>query len=367
MKKFILAGALLTLALLIFLFNRPTSESLPSNMLSSEIGLIAEVYETSGDVKINTGEGTEKKFSKGTLLNTGDTIKTGADGQITLEFYSGARTALDTNTTLLIDETSIDSTNWKKQRVHLSLVAGRVWSRVLRLLDSEAIYEVNYNGVVSGVRGTAFSLTGQSQQNKKLLSIDEFDGTIKIGGKVTGALRTGFSISFDTENPPSDLISYFTFTPDHTRNDFWIRKQLEADREFAERSIKIRRDLGIDEELGKIGQEAGPFTLKPDGAGHSNYQAIKISTLRNQTALMAGSRTKLTATAIFAERTGTITREITKEATWLISNPAIATIDDLGLLTIDLNATGTISVAARWNDGTHEHSNTALFTITPRP
>lgn len=346
--------------------NDGTGSVVPPDGQAQGTPLQAIVVETVGSVTIQRN-GTVTAAVKDAELKTGDVIKTGNDGYASLEFYGGTRTGIDTNSELVIVETSVDPANWKKQRTRLRLEVGRVWSRALQLLDPQSVYDVDYRGVVSTVRGTAFLVTGTNLNSGETFTLDAFDGTVRLSGKTTGSIGAGFSVSFDPMSPPPVLKSALHFTADDIRNDYWVHAELARDADFARRGAELRKERGVNEPITGIGDEAGPFTIKPNGSGHTNFRAVLIeASTTTERGIRAGSRVPLTALAVFDDGRVQHTQVVTTEAAWQVSDPTIATIDDNGFLTVDLKVTGTISVIARWNDGTHEHSGTRSFRILPR-
>lgn len=180
--------------------------------------MIAKIVKPTGTVKL-THDHQTNRAADGDAVTSTDVIETGPGSQVTIEWFSGARTALDANTKLTVDEASVDPSNWEKQRVRLTLTAGRVWSRILKLLDPSSTYEMSYGGVVAGVRGTAFMLTGEPIRTPQDMVVDEFDGTVGMSGKVTGSLPVGFSVALDTRKPPTDFGPLVLPTADEVRND----------------------------------------------------------------------------------------------------------------------------------------------------
>jgi len=197
------------------------------------VALTATIASVTGTVTLTPKDGNPQDAAAGAVIHPGDIIATGLDSGASLEFFSGARTALDENTNVVVDQVSIDPTQWTKQHIHLTLGAGRIWSRILKLLDASSSYDVGYDTVIASVRGTAYLLSGYGPQYQ----LDAFDGTVHLSSaSTTGDVPSGFSAAFDTSQPPASIVSALTPTPDAVHNDTWVRQQLATDADFAARN-----------------------------------------------------------------------------------------------------------------------------------
>ncbi|MDQ7815113.1 MAG: FecR family protein [Patescibacteria group bacterium] len=91
-------------------------------------------------------------------VNEGDTVRTDAVGKAEIRWGDRGVTRLDSDTELVIDKLPIDLPVLTKASVGLRLNSGRVWSRVMKLLDLESSFEVRTNEVAATVRGTSFGV-----------------------------------------------------------------------------------------------------------------------------------------------------------------------------------------------------------------
>lgn len=222
--------------------------------------LHAVIWKTTGEVSVER-RGERSAAVQGQTIQSGDVIHVG-QGEAELEFYSGARTVVAKQSDLTIIEASIDAASPQKQVVKLSVGAfGRVWSRVLKLLDKDSTYEMNVGSVGAVVRGTAFQTTRRAIASTDSFWFDQFDGTLNIyqpygrGDRET-ALQSGFSLSADLKNLPKDLSANIMTTPDETLNDPWVQAQLSADGAFVKRAAEIRKQLGDQTDYSSFGSPA---------------------------------------------------------------------------------------------------------------
>lgn len=362
-------AALAILALIVVLLwprktTGPTAEVPVKPSTIEATTLHAVVWKTTGDVKVERN-GQRTAAVQGQTVQSGDVIRVG-QGEAELEFFSGARTVISGGTDLTVIEASVDPANAQKQTVKLAMGSqGRIWSRVLKLLSKDSTYELNVGGVVGGVRGTAFQTMRRAIMNTDSFWFDQFDGTLDISGaKASAQLYSGFSLSADLKNLPSDFTQSILATPDETRLDLWVQQQLKNDVDFVKRSTEIRKQLGDGNDYSQVGNETGPFTLNLPNAKHSGYHTVLLTASDNRTSLNAGEIVQLNAQAQFIDDAGkAATKEVTNQATWQISDPALAAVDKNGLLVLNKFPSGMFTVVARWNDGTHEHSGSLAFTF----
>ncbi len=111
-----------------------------------------------GDVQVrSSGDDTWKPATEGQALAEGEQVKTGADGFGVLRFFDTAETRLDHDANVTVRKLSVGA-DGSQTEVALHLEMGRVWSRVLRLLDVESGFSVETNDTVATVRGTSFDV-----------------------------------------------------------------------------------------------------------------------------------------------------------------------------------------------------------------
>ncbi|MCL4732454.1 FecR domain-containing protein [Patescibacteria group bacterium] len=348
-------------------FRSPAAGDITGSPGASTFEFAAEITNVQGAV-ILTRNGEEIGVDNHTRVQTGDRLDTKEGSSVTVEFYKGSRMALDENSSVVIAETSVDGSDWKKQVVRLQLIGGRVWSRTLKLLDIDSLYEVKYQNAIATVRGTAFLMTGVSER----LKIDEYDGSILLQGAVSGILSEGFTTDFDTRNPPQDFPSVILPTTDDDRNEPFVRRQLKADAIFAEEASRIRRDAGIQEDVSRVGHEAGVFTLDEPSAVHSGFQRVEIEavdpkTLDDGTVVMLDdSDQAFRAYAIFIDARGERRDDITARATWQLGNSDTGVLSPTGLFHSAAGYMGGVNIVARYNDGTHEHSGAVHVEVFTR-
>ena len=118
------------------------------------------VMAASGDVKaMSQGSSEWKKVNFGTMLNSGDTVVTGADSYADLSFNGSSEDALvrvDPNTTMMIGAYETGQ-NLAAKKIALDLAMGDILVKANRL-KNESQFQVRTPTSVVGVRGTGFKV-----------------------------------------------------------------------------------------------------------------------------------------------------------------------------------------------------------------
>lgn len=314
-----------------------------------------------GDVMLTRGGAAPQAVESGTKVFSGDLLTTGDGSAATVSFFDGARAAIDANSSVRIETAAIDAANPRAQNVRVALLSGRVWSRILKLLDARSSYEVEVNGVVSGVRGTAFLVGVRG----RVAAIDVFNETIRVSGKTSGAIAEGFGARIDTDRPPESIDKVLAPTPDATRNDSWVQQQLDLDALFARHAIDVRYGLGVEDPVAEyklVQVEADSGVLMDPGAPHSDFQRVDVVSPNQQDVLRPDGSVALRAFAVFQRQNGEERVDVTDKATWQISHPDRAVVEK-GVVRLVAADGASVVVVARWNDGTHQHSGALTLTI----
>jgi hypothetical protein len=124
-----------------------------------------------------------KEVTSGMRLEKGWSIKTDERGLATVRFFNEGESRLDHNSELTISEARENGS--LGLNAEITLKAGRIWSRVLRLLDLNSSYEVRTSEVVATVRGTAFGME-KTATGTVAVSVAESAVTVASAAKPNG-------------------------------------------------------------------------------------------------------------------------------------------------------------------------------------
>lgn len=160
----------------------------------------ARVIESHGDVAlIRNGKSTT--LTGQALINSGDTLRSGADGSATIEFADGSHLLLQTNSEVVMDSLgSFDATGMVDTSVRLK--RGCIENRVMPQ-KPDSRYRIITPAAVAAVRGTQFRVGGENDGN--LMRNEVLEGKIAVSGAgVTRMVPTGYGSVAETGKPPSE-------------------------------------------------------------------------------------------------------------------------------------------------------------------
>ena len=193
------------------------------------------VIEKGGVFITKNQSGFEEMAHSGMEVHKGDMLRTDADSQASIMIEGRADIRLDEKTQVRITEADIQ--NVGSFSLKWQLEAGRVWSRLLRLLDMQSAFEGSTNDVVITVRGTAFALQKKEQGTEAFVShaaiwahapedvqdINRFllkDDSAFFGQKIEGVRQSTSTVS------------------KVWGNDDWVKQNREADEKFLKAAAK---------------------------------------------------------------------------------------------------------------------------------
>lgn len=135
----------------------------------------------------------------GLLVQSGDEVRTGSDGNVTLEFGDGSRLLLQADSRLYMDTLSAyGPTHMVDTRLRLQ--QGREENWVTRRPPSGPRYEIWTPNATSAVRGTRYRLGMDSAT--AIARVEVLDGLVEIqGGRVTRTVARGFGALAESSKP----------------------------------------------------------------------------------------------------------------------------------------------------------------------
>ncbi|MFP3905097.1 MAG: FecR domain-containing protein [Armatimonadota bacterium] len=119
---------------------------------------IAVVRAVEGDVMVKARKHQDFEPVAGKQrLYAGDTVRTGEDGYLKLEWIDGTRVAVDPETQMTILKCRMNRmTNSETSLFKLDV--GNIWIRVIKVLSQKSKFEIRTPTATAGVRGTVFSV-----------------------------------------------------------------------------------------------------------------------------------------------------------------------------------------------------------------
>lgn len=104
--------------------------------------------------RVEADGSTLKELRTGDELDEGTTLRSDVLGTATVHLPDGSALRLDSNSTLVLERARLEADETLTLRA--TLVAGRVWSKVIGLATPRSSWEVKTSNAVATVRGTAF-------------------------------------------------------------------------------------------------------------------------------------------------------------------------------------------------------------------
>jgi hypothetical protein len=215
----VLLGLVAVLAIWFWSLGSPVGYAPPKLQLAIEKGSV---------LISKDGNQIEEKAASGQELKAGDRLRTTEGSVASIMVYGRADVRLAENTVLVVSEASGGEGDsyvlrWKVE-------SGRVWSRVLRLLDMDSEFQGQSSQVVATVRGTAFALTGDASGSRLLVDHGGVLAKDRKDGKPSLAV-TGQWLDFDSQGGIKDRGDVASST---WKNDGWVGYNQESDQRFSQ-------------------------------------------------------------------------------------------------------------------------------------
>lgn len=156
---------------------------------------IASVSGAAGDVFVRAATDEDfRPLGDTDHVLAGYIVRTGTDGEVTLNWVDGSRIRLAPETSIKVRKCSLN-TSTRETTSLFDLDAGRIWVRVLSALGGKTKFEVRTPTATAGVRGTVFSVAvdddGQTSvavyEGEVAVDTDSGSATVKPGQKATVA------------------------------------------------------------------------------------------------------------------------------------------------------------------------------------
>jgi hypothetical protein len=134
---------------------------IPSIAGAENIMSTVEVKSGQAEVTFLEGRATLIKkgisLTQGDILTPGDRVRTGKDSKIEVKLPEGSFIRFGEQTTFELQAASFDQEKTFRD-IKVSLVLGKIWSKISKLFGGRGRFEVLTRTAVSGVRGTVYRL-----------------------------------------------------------------------------------------------------------------------------------------------------------------------------------------------------------------
>ena len=131
----------------------------------------------------NKGDSTGTPLKRKDPVRTGQEIRVGERSRLELKYPDGTFMRFSERSTVKMEELSYDRKTQEKS-VRVSMVIGKLWARVKRLMTTDSRVEVKTVNAVAGVRGTTYRVNVE-EDNSALIRV--YDGSVDVKGVQTSA------------------------------------------------------------------------------------------------------------------------------------------------------------------------------------
>lgn len=213
------------------------------------------------------GEAAFTEITSSADVKVGDQIQTGVDGEAAIAWGDRGITRLDPQTTVTVENAPEDPTAATHVVLKLHLEGGRVWSRLLKLLDQDSAADVRTETVVATVRGTSFGVEASSATTTDVAVTESVVGMSARTSQDATLVKEGFWGRFDDSGKQQQMRGLLP-------TDTWAQDNIKADADFDE---GLRRDISA--RFAKRLVDAPPFLLNVSESLHLSFE--KNETERN--------------------------------------------------------------------------------------
>lgn len=221
-KHLIITGAAIVALLLLGIFGYAWSLGKVDEVapLSAHI----EVLEGSAELKKANADAFQTVNGTSTKVETGDTVRAAKGGVIEVIWGDQGVSRLEDGSEILI-ESAPNFTENESTAIKLRLTAGRIWSRMVKVLDLDKPMQVKAGDVVATVRGTTYGVALEGDDT--MIVVDDSVVSYARGGE-NETMVADLQKAFVGQGGKSDVL-------ESSEQDAWRLNQQEKDYRFDQR------------------------------------------------------------------------------------------------------------------------------------
>ncbi len=176
----------------------------------------------SGNILIERG-GRFMSPANGMQILENDQLITGADGSAVIRYFDNSVTRLANDTEIVVNKLKRSEENSFDSYVEVTLVDGRVWSRVVNLVETKASFAVKAMNVYASAKKAAFNVEVDSGK----LEIGVFNHAVDVSsdGKVERVI-SGEKLVVDNGSTKMKT------SAGTDKNTDWVKENLQDDKEY---------------------------------------------------------------------------------------------------------------------------------------
>lgn len=155
-----------------------------------------------------------------------DKILTGYDGSAVVAYFDNSLSRLDHDTEVVVNQLKDSDEEDTSTYVEVSVLVGKVWSRVVNLVEADASFVVEANDVYTAVKRGAFNISVDDEK----LEIDVFNHAVDVKtSEGVSQVVSGNKVVVDAD---SGKIESARGLQEDEKNDKWIVDNIESDKQY---------------------------------------------------------------------------------------------------------------------------------------
>lgn len=200
-----------------------------------EASFTTVLEQLSGEVSVIRGDSV-LPGTTGFVLKADDIIRTGSNSKAAIRFLDQSMSRLDENTEIKIEKLFINPANKTETIVEVILHRGRLWARVINLVNKFSKFQVRADNTVAvAKKKAAFDVSISSQGKTKVAAVkNKVDLVVATEKKV---METTLMKGFSASSSATKIIPKKT-----GEEDEWILENLEEDEEYIATVKQENRD-----------------------------------------------------------------------------------------------------------------------------
>lgn len=266
------------------------------------------VEEVSGDVVVER-DGKVLSAYKGFILKENDVVRTIGNAKASVRFLDQTIGRLAENTSLGLVAQRVNQLNKSQTVVEVTLDYGRLWTRVINLIDNNSRFEVKTPSVTAvAKRRAAFDIAISPQGTSRVTAVhNRVDVRVASASNVVETtIVKGFSAEVQSQLPMKAIVAP---TVDNsvgnsidqesvTQPDAWVTENLSKDVTYIE-EVKEASKAAVREQAGLV---PGNALYALEQFTDSTSIALSIDPIERNKKLLAVAEKKLGEAAIMLER-----------------------------------------------------------------
>lgn len=269
----------------------------PFRIDRAEASLMTILEEVHGEV-IVIREGQEIAASPSFLLKTQDIVRTGKNSKAVIRFLDQSVSRLDEETEVKISTLFINPVNKTETIVELVLNRGRLWARVINLINDFSRFQIKAeNTLAVAKKKAAFNVSVSPKRKAKVAAIqNRVDLSVATDSKVVETtLIKGFSAEVKTH-----AISSPRIRPEQTegKDTSWIAENLAKDELYIE-TVKKENQEKLKEQV-KVAPGNPLYVVKE--LSESTTIALTVDEVQRQKKLLVTAQEKFAEAYLLLEK-----------------------------------------------------------------